>query len=232
MRAACWGAEAVADTLRLALANLHLRMSLREQAMRDWLTGLHNRRHFDDALRGEIARAERARDNLTLALLDIDHFKSFNDAFGHEAGDEVLKAVASELRGFVRSYDLACRVGGEELALLLPRAPIEETRVRLDLLRERIGTLSLRHDDVALPRVTVSIGVADLAHGPATDLLRRADIALYAAKHGGRNRVACWEPALDEQGFAEPHHDVGETLRRRRRDEPVPVPVPESASRS
>ena len=220
VRAAAWGAEAVTDALRQSLANLHLRLSLHEQAVRDWLTGLYNRRHFDETLKGEIDRARRAGDNLTLALLDIDHFKSFNDTFGHQAGDEVLKAVAAELRGFVRSYDLACRVGGEELALLLPRAPLDETCVRLDRLRENIGRLALRHDGVALPAITVSIGVADTLQGASDDLLRRADVALYAAKHAGRNRLACWEPALDGGSDAPlaPRPADSDAPRLRRRD--------------
>lgn len=224
VRAAGWGAEAVAETLKLALGNLRLRLSLHEQAVRDWLTGLHNRRHFDEALQAEIDRARRGGEPLTLALLDIDHFKTFNDSFGHEAGDEVLKAVAAELRGFVRSYDLACRVGGEELALLMPRATIDESCARLDRLRERIAELSLHIGGVVLPSVTVSMGVAGLEDGASADLLHRADLALYAAKHGGRNRVARWEPTLEQQSA-----DVATALpadaaldgepRRRRRDE-------------
>jgi len=196
VRAASWGAKVFADTLTLALDNLQLRISLREQAVRDWLTGLYNRRHFDAVLRIELARAERTGDNITLALLDIDRFKSFNDAFGHEAGDLVLRAVAGQLMHFVRSYDIASRIGGEELAVLMPRARLEETCARLDRLRERIARLALAHDGERLPRVTVSIGVADLWDGANTDLLRRADRALYAAKHNGRNRLECWDATM------------------------------------
>jgi diguanylate cyclase (GGDEF)-like protein len=217
VRTAGWAAEATAETLKLSLANLQLRLSLQEQAVRDWLTGLYNRRHFDDAMKTEIDRAQRAGDRLTLALLDIDHFKQFNDTYGHEAGDEVLKGVAGELRRFVRSYDTASRIGGEELALLLPRAALEETCARLDRLRENIGRLQLQHDGVELPRVSVSIGVADLAQGDAAHLLHRADVALYAAKHAGRNRLERWRPELDDQVLATP---TDAAMRRRRRDEP------------
>jgi diguanylate cyclase (GGDEF)-like protein len=193
LRTACWGAEALAGALGLALANLRLRHSLREQALRDGLTGLFNRRHFDDTLRHEISRAERTREPLTLALLDIDHFKACNDRHGHAAGDAVLRAVAAQLQGFGRSYDVACRVGGEEFAVLMPRAHIGEARARLEQLRERIAAQPLRHGGVALRAVTMSIGVAGLDQGPGGELLQRADVALYAAKGGGRNRVAVWD---------------------------------------
>jgi diguanylate cyclase (GGDEF)-like protein len=201
VRSAVWGAETVADALKLSLANLRLRLSLREQAVRDWMTGLYNRRYFEEVLRHELSRSERAHESVTLALFDIDHFKSFNDRFGHEAGDEVLKAVATQLLNFVRSYDIACRVGGEELALLLPRAHLQETCSRLDQLRERIARAQLDHAGNPLPQVTVSIGVAALGEGTGVDILRRADVALYAAKHGGRNRLMCWTPELEKETF-------------------------------
>ncbi|MGE5115225.1 MAG: GGDEF domain-containing protein, partial [Betaproteobacteria bacterium] len=197
VRTAVWGAEATADALKLSLANLRLRLSLREQAVRDWMTGLYNRRYFEEVLQHELSRSERSHESLTLALLDIDHFKSFNDRFGHEAGDEVLKAVARQLHGFVRSYDIACRVGGEELAVLLPRAHLQETCARLDQLRERIGRIEVEHEGRSLPPVTVSIGVASVSQGSRDDILRRADVALYAAKHGGRNQLMCWSEELD-----------------------------------
>ncbi len=198
LRTAAWGAETFADALKLSLANLRLRMSLRDQAVRDWMTGLYNRRYFDEVLQHEVSRAERTGDPLTLALFDIDHFKSFNDNYGHEAGDEVIRAVAQQLLSFVRSSDIACRVGGEELALLLPRAYLEETCVRLDRLREQISQLKLHHARIALPQITVSIGVADMSNGPGRDLLRRADVAMYASKRNGRNRLTCWDPDLAE----------------------------------
>jgi diguanylate cyclase (GGDEF)-like protein/PAS domain S-box-containing protein len=201
VRSAVWGAETAADALELSLANLRLRLSLREQAVRDWMTGLYNRRYFEEVLQRELSRSERAHDSLTLALFDIDHFKSFNDSFGHEAGDEVIKAVAKQLHGFVRSYDIACRVGGEELAVLLPRAHLQETCSRLDQLREQVGHLQIRHNGSSLPAVTVSIGVAAVGQGSGDDILRRADVALYAAKHGGRNRLMCWTPELESASF-------------------------------
>lgn len=200
---ATWAAETLSHALELSLVNLDLRVSLREQAVRDAMTGLYNRRHFDQVMALEISRAERSGGNLVLALFDIDHFKAFNDNFGHEAGDEVIKAVARELLGFVRSYDTACRVGGEELTVLLPNARLEESSARLEHLREQIAALCLAHGEQTLDAVTVSIGVADLEGGPHETLLRRADMALYAAKRGGRNRLVCWHTDLpDVSGFA------------------------------
>jgi diguanylate cyclase (GGDEF)-like protein len=197
LQASIWRAQAFADTLRPSLANLHLRATLREQAERDGMTNLFNRRYFDDALSREISRAERGRDRLTLAIFDIDYFKSFNDAYGHEAGDEVIRTVARQLLSFVRSYDVACRIGGEELALLMPDAPLANAAVRLDQLREQIARQRTQHQGVELPAITVSVGVAGLESGDAGDLLRRADLALYASKNAGRNRLTCWTPDLD-----------------------------------
>ena len=196
LRIVLWGAQSFAHALRLSLANLALRLSLRDQAVRDWLTGLYNRRHFDEVLHQELGRAARNDDNLVLAVIDVDHFKAFNDTFGHEAGDAVLRAVAEELHGFVRAYDTAARIGGEELAVLLPRAHLEETCARLDQLRTRVAALALAYDGPTLPGITVSIGVADIAHGPAHNLLQRADQAMYISKHEGRDRLTCWSESL------------------------------------
>jgi len=193
---ASWAAETLGHALSLSLTNLELRVSLREQAVRDGMTGLYNRRHFDDALPHELARAQRTGDNLVLALFDIDHFKAFNDQYGHAAGDAVIKAVAAQVGGAVRASDLACRIGGEELVLLLPGAQLRDTCRRLDRLRQRVAANRLRHAGTPLPPITVSIGVADIELGPASTLLQRADVALYAAKRSGRNRVGCWEPSM------------------------------------
>jgi len=143
-----------------------------------------------------MARAQRNGDNLVLALFDIDHFKAFNDQYGHAAGDAVIKAVAAQVGGAVRASDLACRIGGEELVLLLPGAQLRDTCRRLDRLRQRVAANRLRHAGTPLPPITVSIGVADIELGPASTLLQRADVALYAAKRSGRNRVGCWEPSM------------------------------------
>jgi diguanylate cyclase (GGDEF)-like protein/PAS domain S-box-containing protein len=182
-------ATRLTETLKLALSNLRLRESLREQATRDVLTGLFNRRHFDATLAIELARARRERRPLTLAMLDIDHFKRFNDTWGHEAGDEVLRAVAGALAARARGYDVACRYGGEELALLLPGCRLSDAVPKLEGIREAIRSLKVVVGDRALPPVTVSIGVASTIDGAADQLVRRADECLYDAKRQGRDRV-------------------------------------------
>jgi diguanylate cyclase (GGDEF)-like protein len=202
MQAAAWRAETFADALKLSLGNLRLRTSLREQAVHDEMTELFNRRHFDEVLNRELSRSQRTGEGLILAILDIDHFKNFNDNYGHEAGDEVLKKVAEHLRRFVRAYDIACRVGGEELGIIMPRVHIDEAFTRLNQLLKEIGACVLTYKGTRLPAVTVSVGVAELDSGTPDDLLRRADTAMYAAKNSGRNRVIRWSAELDAESPA------------------------------
>lgn len=180
-------AKALAAALDLALANL----SLHEQATRDELTGLHNRRRFNEALADEVARAQRDGSTLCLAMIDIDHFKAFNDRFGHPAGDAVLRAVGQAVQQAVRRSDIACRFGGEEIALLLPNSSAAGAIGHLEALCRRLAALELHFEGRALPPVTVSIGVARAQGGKidAEGLLQRADRALYAAKRQGRNGV-------------------------------------------
>ncbi len=193
-------AAALSETLRLSLSNLQLRLSLQEQATRDWMTGLYNRRYFEDLLPRELNRALRAAEPLALAMLDIDHFKSYNDRYGHEAGDEVIRCVARHLAEFGRPYDSRCRVGGEELCILMPRIAADEASSRLEALRGQIAASPVHHAGRELPPVTVSIGVAEAADGGGpSELMRRADMALYAAKRGGRDRVVVWVPGLPEE---------------------------------
>jgi diguanylate cyclase (GGDEF)-like protein len=189
-------AHTVGESAQLVLSNLKLQEALREQALRDPLTGLFNRRYLDETLPRELHRHQRAGAPLAAAMLDLDHFKQFNDAYGHEAGDTVLRAVGNLLRGSLRAGDLACRYGGEELTVVLPGSSLADARTRLDALRQAIMQLHLPHPGGALPAITVSIGVA-LAAVEETDaatLLGRADAALYQAKAQGRNRVVAADP--------------------------------------
>ena len=182
---------AVGETIKLALSKIKLQETLREQAIRDRLTGLYNRRYLDETLPRELQRSQRRGESLAVAMLDVDHFKGFNDRYGHEAGDAVLRAIGDLLKRTLRAGDLACRYGGEELTVVLPGASLEEARACLENLRTAILQLRVPYQDGDLPAITVSIGVAVLGEEPpsAAALLARADAALYRAKADGRNRV-------------------------------------------
>ncbi len=181
----------VAEHIAMALANLNLRETLRNQSIRDSLTGLFNRRFFESSLEREVRRAKRRGTPLGVLLLDLDHFKLFNDAFGHEAGDILLKALADSFRRRVRGQDVICRYGGEEFALLLPDAPLEVLRVRAESLRRDVQELQVVYEDTPLGPVTLSVGVAVFPEHGTTgeDLVRAADAALYQSKAAGRDRV-------------------------------------------
>jgi len=184
-------AAAVAEQIALALSNLKLRETLRQQSVRDPLTGLYNRRFLEEALDREIARLERKTLPLSLLMIDVDHFKSFNDTFGHEAGDAVLRDLGGILQRYVRGGDIACRFGGEEFTVVLPEADLDTARQRAEILREAVRELRLVHDGKSLGAVTLSVGVACFPeHGRRREhLLQAADAALYAAKDAGRNQV-------------------------------------------
>lgn len=184
-------ATAVAEQIALALSNLKLRETLRQQSVRDPLTGLYNRRFLEEALDRELARLERKNLPLALIMIDVDNFKSFNDTFGHEAGDAVLRDLGGILQRYVRGGDIACRYGGEEFTVILPEATIETGRQRAEILREAMRELRLVHDGKSLGAVTLSLGVAASPENgrKREHLLQAADAALYEAKDGGRNRV-------------------------------------------
>lgn len=168
------------------------RQELYEQATHDTLTGLFNRRYLDEVLPREMHRARRLQSPLALAMIDIDHFKVFNDKYGHDAGDEVLRQIGRQMRDNLRQSDIACRFGGEELAIIIPDAALNGVLPRMEALRVIVSSLQLRNQrGEALPPVTISIGVAELAFDSDDpwDLLKRADESLYRAKMEGRNRV-------------------------------------------
>jgi diguanylate cyclase (GGDEF)-like protein len=170
------------DRVGPALANLKLR---------DALTGLYNRRFLEDALNRELLRAERSGKPVSVVMIDVDHFKHFNDKYGHDAGDFVLSAVARVITNSIRPSDIACRYGGEELAVVLSEANLECARERAEHMRLAIRDTNLTHLGQTLPAPTASFGVAVYpANGtkPA-DLLKAADQALYRAKQEGRDRV-------------------------------------------
>jgi diguanylate cyclase (GGDEF)-like protein len=169
----------------------HLVDRLRQESIIDPLTGLYNRRHFDIVLRREISLAQREGHPVGIALLDLDHFKVFNDRFGHAAGDIVLHGVATFLRSQLRAHDIASRYGGEEIVLVLPGSSRCATAQLADRLRAGIAALELADQDRPLPSITASFGVAAYPDdGDSSDqLLRDADAAMYRAKANGRDRV-------------------------------------------
>ncbi len=184
-------AESVAEQLSLAIANLVLRETLRQQSVRDTLTGLYNRRFMEESLEREVFRARRKRESVSVIMLDVDHFKRFNDQFGHDAGDAVLQAVGRFLRENVRAEDVACRYGGEEFILILPGSSLQNGAARAEALREGISRLEVSVGRQSLSPISISVGVSSYpTHGQAcTALIKAADTALYQAKLKGRNRV-------------------------------------------
>jgi diguanylate cyclase (GGDEF)-like protein len=198
-------ADQIAGAFHMAAVNERLEETTRHLASaietlhristEDGLTGLFNRRHFDEALAIEWRRAARSRSTLSLLMLDIDFFKSFNDTAGHQAGDECLRRVAETLLACVqRAGDLVARYGGEEFAVLLPETDAGHALQIANRVRERIEALELEHPASPLGHVTISVGVASVipprdGSGPG-DFVRVADAALYDAKRQGRNRVA------------------------------------------
>jgi diguanylate cyclase len=165
----------------------------RREANTDSLTGIANRRRFEDELRRAAEQAELRREPMSLLIADIDHFKAFNDAHGHQLGDQVLKEVAHVLTRSIKGRDLAARYGGEEFAVILPQTGLEGTRALAEQIRRTMAGQRVRIKATGrdLGRITLSIGCAQHHWGePPAELLRRADAALYRAKQRGRNRVA------------------------------------------
>lgn len=181
----------VAGQIALSLASLQMRETLRDQSIRDPLTGLFNRRFMQESLEREIMRARRKQNPISVLFLDIDHFKRFNDTFGHDAGDFVLQTVADLLRGFFRGDDVSCRCGGEEFAVILPESLSSDAATRADQLRAKVKQLKLQHKDVLLGTISISIGVASFPQDGATaeELLKTADQCLYKSKSDGRDCV-------------------------------------------
>jgi diguanylate cyclase (GGDEF)-like protein len=167
-----------------------LQAKLREQAIRDALTGLFNRRYLEETLERELAAASRTLSSLSIILLDLDHFKEFNDQYGHAAGDTVLRILSTLLRGNTRSSDIACRYGGEEFIVVLPGAGIDLACERGEYLRMIFEQSEIIYGGMAM-KATLSAGISSFpAHGSTADeLIRAADTALYDAKRNGRNQV-------------------------------------------
>lgn len=180
-----------AEHISMAIANVKLRDELRDQSIRDPLTGLYNRRHFMETIRGEIGRARRDGKGFAVVSFDADHFKTFNDSHGHDAGDMVLRRIGDAVRDLISEQETGCRMGGEEFAILVPGAGQDVAAELAERLRANIEASQVRYLDKVLPAITISAGVAAFPEDAddAASLLRRADEALYEAKDGGRNRI-------------------------------------------
>jgi diguanylate cyclase (GGDEF)-like protein len=202
-------ATAVAEHIALAIGNLNLRESLRLQAIRDPLTGLYNRRYMQEFLDRELRSSRRKHRPLAVMMLDLDHFKRYNDNFGHSAGDQALAAVGEALLRCVRAEDIACRYGGEEFTLILPECSLHQATARAEEVRQRLKESCARRDDQPVDALTISIGIAafDETTNRADLLLKFADDALYEAKRAGRDRIVAARPAsaLSESDFTETH---------------------------
>ena len=194
-------AKRLAGHLGLALGNLRLRESLKNLSIRDPLTGLFNRRYLVETLEREFFRARRAAAPVAIIMIDADHVKRFNDTFGHEAGDAVLRELGAFLKSSVRAEDIACRYGGEEFCLVLPQMSRDGARERAEAIRQGVARLDIKSGGKALGPVTLSLGVASYPDDADTGeaVLASADAALYQAKQRGRNRVCVFgEPAAAE----------------------------------
>ncbi|MEF9930432.1 MAG: diguanylate cyclase, partial [Massilia sp.] len=184
--------SAVVETLRDLTDEKMAQAALEQLATRDGLTGLANRRCFDDTLQAEWARALRQVQPLSLLMVDVDNFKAYNDAHGHLGGDECLKRVARAVASEMRANDLVARYGGEEFAVVLPNQSLKGAAIVAERIRSRVEQLQLPCR-FAAGHVTVSIGAATAIAGPdnhANQLVAIADAALYRAKHLGRNRIS------------------------------------------
>ncbi len=190
-RRRCDVLEVFAAHIGLELVNLRMREALRSQTVRDSLTGLFNRRYFDETLNRELLATIRHGSTLAVLMIDVDHFKHLNDSQGHGAGDDALRTFARLMRSTFRDSDVLCRYGGEEFAVILPDIDLERAFDRAEKLRRHVKETEMVSGDTALGNITISIGVAlssEFAEPEA--IVRAADAALYQAKQTGRN--ATW----------------------------------------
>jgi diguanylate cyclase (GGDEF)-like protein/PAS domain S-box-containing protein len=184
-------ATSAASQIALSLASLQLRETLREQSIRDPLTRLFNRRFLEESFERELQLAGRKKQSIAVLFLDLDHFKRFNDTFGHDAGDMVLRSLADLFRNFFRATDICCRYGGEEFAIILPESSSQDAATRADALRSEVKSLRLQYKKQTLGQLTLSVGVAAFPeHGSTSvELLKIADQCLYESKASGRDVV-------------------------------------------
>lgn len=186
-----WLALNFSQRLAAAIFVIRLLESLREQSIRDPLTGLYNRRFLEESLAREIFRAKRSASMIAVMMLDIDHFKQFNDIYGHDAGDAVLQGIARVLQKFVRREDIVCRYGGEEFAIIMPVTLKEIALKRAEVILDKIRHLEIQYKGNLFQRITISIGLAFFPENGTSgeEVLQAADAALLEAKRAGRDRL-------------------------------------------
>jgi diguanylate cyclase (GGDEF)-like protein len=216
-------AARIAEQVALALANARLMKTMEGLANTDPLTGLRNARFFDAYLEQQFTLADRDSDSIAVVMLDVDHFKQFNDTYGHPAGDEALRALSRTMRGVIRASDVVARYGGEEFIIALHHATLKEATMVAEKIREAVEHTVVEIGPGRYGRITVSLGVAatDAHHADRKGLVSLADAALYRAKHGGRNRV---EAAPSATPVADAHAASAENGA-----EPVVLPVKRAA---
>jgi diguanylate cyclase len=187
--------EARLKLSKMEISNLQLSLeAIRAESFTDPLTGLGNRKYFDRSIETAVANANATGEPLSLLMFDIDHFKSFNDSYGHLTGDQVLRLVGMSLKQSIKGQDITARYGGEEFAVILPNTALRQALTVADHIRRAVMAKELKKKSTGeiLGRVTLSVGVAMLRPGEDTDsVIERADACLYAAKRTGRNRVIC-----------------------------------------
>ncbi len=190
--------EELTEIASMSIAGLNLRARLEHQSIRDGLTNLFNRHFMEISLDREVRRATRNNTDLSILMLDVDHFKKFNDTHGHEAGDCILREVSEVFRQSVRSEDIVCRYGGEEFVIILPETSQDAAMERAEAIRKRVGQVRVHFRSEVLGELTISIGVATHPQSGTTldELLRSSDRALYAAKRAGRDQVVMAETPL------------------------------------
>ena len=182
----------LAEAKRLLDLSLDQAIDLEESNQRDALTGVYNRRYFDEQITQEILIARRHNRPLVLAMIDVDHFKTINDTYGHAVGDQVLQALSTQLNGMLRGYDSLCRYGGGEFGLILPQISLEHAGGLLERLRKAVAGMVVHTPEGAKISITISVGVAPLRDGMTPgSLVKIADDLLFQSKREGRDRVSC-----------------------------------------
>ena len=192
----------LASDIAYGIWNIRSREALRDLSIKDPLTGLFNRRYMDESLAQEQARSLRNRLQLAVIMIDIDDFRNFNDNFGHDAGDAVLRSLGEVFRRNARGSDVACRYGGEEFVLILSPSSSDGARRLAERIRQDVRQLSVSHAGRNLDGITLSLGVAmfpEQASDPAA-LIKAADVALYEAKNAGRDRVVMYDRKVTGSG--------------------------------